>query len=157
MGRTRLTKCKFLAKFPIGLHVYFTITGKKIKTWFNQKRKIISNKNPLRSSVALHLNWFNGLWFELYGHTYAVSAAFSGCCHGVLPNWTGLFRPLYFNLKASVTCGKKLNDISAPQRLLHCSMNGPLRGTAPWTLFLKILCIFSNNKATLKKVPNGPD
>ena len=27
----------------------------------------------------------------------------------------------------------------------------------PWTLFLKILCVFSNNKATLHKVANGSD
>ena len=28
-------------------------------------------------------------------------------------------------------------------------------GTAPWTLFLKTLCIFSKSKATLDKVSNG--
>ena len=29
------------------------------------------------------------------------------------------------------------------------------RGNAPWTLFLKTLCIFSKNKATLHKVSHG--
>ena len=42
-------------------------------------------------------------------------------------------------------CGKFINHKTLKE-VLHL-----------WTLFLKILCIFSKNKATLDKVSNGSD
>ena len=73
-GRKRLPKFKFSVKFPIGLHVYFTNTDKKIRKWllsyvknyFNRKSVEVQRWTPLEIML-------NGFCLKIvYGNTYAV-------------------------------------------------------------------------------------
>ena len=50
-GRTHLSKFKFLARFPIGLHMILELQ-KIIKICLNQMHKIISTKNPPGCSLT---------------------------------------------------------------------------------------------------------
>ena len=56
-GRTRLHKFKFLAKFPIGLHMILEPQIKKFKSCLNQMLKIILNENPSGCSLAPLFKW----------------------------------------------------------------------------------------------------
>ena len=78
--RIHLPKFKLSAKFPIGLHVDFKTTDKKIKTWLNQVHKILLTENqPCTSEINLKFV------LKLHGNTCAINGRTSvgiaiGCC-----------------------------------------------------------------------------
>ena len=100
-GGTRLPKLKFLAKFPIGLHMILQNTDKKknqkcvtsyVQNYFEQNSVGVQPWTPLE--IILDEFFFCFVFCFCFLKSYSITVRFMQRSRmWVLPNWIGLFLP----------------------------------------------------------------